>query len=789
LRRLLAGIVTLAMAATTLVAGATTAAASTGPACADVPASGLRDVDDTVHRDGIECIVRWRVAGGYADGRFRPSQLVDRAQMATFVANAVATTGTVLPEPQVTFPDVGGVHSGAIHRLATAGIVNGRTDGTYGPALRITRGQMAVFLRGAAEYVLDEALTGAEPAVFTDIDGHVHQGAIEAVAAAGIARGGTDGSYRPDDPVTRGQLGTFVAYLLEVFVAAGVELRPVVGVDEAALTAQVCPTNSADLDRSSRLMAGYYQWAPHPEVHLGTALTWREDPFDPNWRFQFHSLRWLWPLLSTTHKTGDVRYRDHAVAMARDWVASNPVNRPADPMAWNDHSAAWRALVLTCMARTLPTPPAWLTGALDLHRRMLADPAFYVDVGNHALNQDIGLLAISCATGASADRDLATQRIQRLLLESVDAQGVTNEQAVGYQHYNYERYVAASRMLTACGQQAHAIVDRVAAMPVVLAHLTLPNGYYETLGNTDRQRVAAFDHPALRWLRSGGEYGTPPAQTFVHYQAGFAAARTGWGHDRPLPEEGMLTARYGPRPSMHGHDDHGSITLYGHGQRLVVDPGKYAYVNDASRVYVNSRRAHNVVTVGSETCHVPDQPSRIADVASDAEVDRFRLHVRTCQGMTWERAVAFVRATGEVVVVDDITAPSGTPVHQRWQLEVGASVDTSDVARVGASWASGAALLIEQLGAVSDVTSVAGERTPFRGWVSQRYGDLTAAPNLLYAAPAYAGGTVTRFVTVLRPSADAAAPASTIAGSAGGPVTVRVPTASGGTVSIVFPPA
>lgn len=788
----------LAIMATTLVATpAAPAAAADGPACADAPASDLDDVADTVHAPGIECIVRWGVASGYSDGTFRPGQQLTRSQMATFVANAVLTGGT-LPEPQDTFPDIGGVHETAIRRLATAGIVNGRTDGTYGPNERITRGQMAVFLRGAAEHVLGEPLAGDEPATFDDVDGHVHQAAIEAVAAAGIAQGDTDGTYGPDDPVTRGQLGTFVARLLEVFVAAGITLErveppaptlPPGTVDQAALTTQVCPTNTADRRRADRLMEGYYQWAPHPEVRLGTSLTWAEDPFDPNWRFQFHSLRWMWPLLAATHKTGDATYQNHAVALTRDWVASNPVDRPADRMAWNDHSTAWRALVLTCMAQALPTTPTWLSGALDLHRRMLADPDFYVDDGNHALNQDIGLLAIACATGATPERDLATQRLRRLLFESVDAQGVTNEQAVSYQHYNYERYVAASRMLTACGQPADEIIERVAAMPTVLAHLTLPNGDYETLGDTDRQRVAAFDHAALRWLRTGGDEGAPPEQTFVHYDAGFVAARTGWGTDGPITDEGMITARFGPRPYIHGHDDHGSLTLWGDGQRLLVDPGKYAYVDDASRVYVRSRRSHNVVTVGTETCHVPDQPSQITDVSSDGEVDRFRIHVRTCEGMTWQRAVAFVRATGEVVVVDDTAAPERNGAHQRWQLEAGASVDTSDDQRVAASWSSGAKLLIEQLATVSSVTSVAGATSPFRGWVSREYGDMTAAPNLIYAAPESADGTRTRYVTVLRPGADRSSTPATVSGPAGGTATVHVPTASGDTVSISFPPA
>ena len=62
-------------------------------------------------------------------------------------------------------------------------------------------------------------------------------------------------------------------------------------------------------------------------------------------------------------------------------------------MAWDDHSTAWRAGVYACAVYVLGRP-AWLRAALARHGSALADSAFYVVVGNHALNQDIGLLDV-----------------------------------------------------------------------------------------------------------------------------------------------------------------------------------------------------------------------------------------------------------------------------------------------------------------------------------------------------------------------------------------------------------
>jgi hypothetical protein len=77
-----------------------------------------------------------------------------------------------------------------------------------------------------------------------------------------------------------------------------------------------------------------------------------------------------------------------------------------------------------------------------------------------------------------------------------------DEQAVEYQDYNYERYrrVGPDR---ACGLEAPPSLDRIDLMPEVLAHMTLPDGVYETLGDTDRRPAKRFEHPARSWMHSG----------------------------------------------------------------------------------------------------------------------------------------------------------------------------------------------------------------------------------------------------------------------------------------------
>ncbi len=157
--------------------------------------------DDATHADAIEWIVEMEISTGYQDGSYRPALAVTRGQMATFLTRALD-----LPDGDATFPDVSDTHTHAnsIAAIAEAGISIGTEDGTFKPEASVTRGQMATFLTRALELPDGEA-------TFSDVGpDNEHVASIGAVAAAEIAEGYADGTYRPGEPVTRGQMATFL---------------------------------------------------------------------------------------------------------------------------------------------------------------------------------------------------------------------------------------------------------------------------------------------------------------------------------------------------------------------------------------------------------------------------------------------------------------------------------------------------------------------------------------------------------------------------------------------------
>lgn len=104
-------------------------------------------------------------------------------------------------------------HAGAINALAAAGITGGCGGGRFCPDEPVSRGQMATFLDRAWDLPAP-LLSLLDP--FTDIATSVHRAAIKAVARAGITLGCGDGQYCPTEPVSRAEMASFLARALKL---------------------------------------------------------------------------------------------------------------------------------------------------------------------------------------------------------------------------------------------------------------------------------------------------------------------------------------------------------------------------------------------------------------------------------------------------------------------------------------------------------------------------------------------------------------------------------------------
>src|SRR5690606_35797602 len=93
------------------------------------------------HSDAIEAVSRKGLFKGYPDGTFRPNQPITRAELASVIFYALNLTEQ--PPIGTEYSDVEGTHWAAskIDEITRHRIINGYLDGTFRPDQDITRAE------------------------------------------------------------------------------------------------------------------------------------------------------------------------------------------------------------------------------------------------------------------------------------------------------------------------------------------------------------------------------------------------------------------------------------------------------------------------------------------------------------------------------------------------------------------------------------------------------------------------------------------------------------------------
>ena len=110
------------------------------------PNDYFTDDETSQHEADINRLAASGITGGCAAGRFCPSSVVSRAEMASFLSRALKLGATAT---DYFSDDETSQHEANINRLAASGITGGCGPGRYCPGSSVTREQMAAFLRRA----------------------------------------------------------------------------------------------------------------------------------------------------------------------------------------------------------------------------------------------------------------------------------------------------------------------------------------------------------------------------------------------------------------------------------------------------------------------------------------------------------------------------------------------------------------------------------------------------------------------------------------------------------------
>ena len=148
---------------------------------------------------------------GYPDGTVQPQGAITRAEVATIFFRLLSDeTRDLYWTKDNAYTDVkaGDWFNNAVSTLSNAGIINGYPDGTFRPNAPITRAEMAKVIAMFAE--LDKDSEG-----FKDIAGHWAEAYIKLAAGNGWIAGYPDGTFRPDQYITRAETMTMINRVLE----------------------------------------------------------------------------------------------------------------------------------------------------------------------------------------------------------------------------------------------------------------------------------------------------------------------------------------------------------------------------------------------------------------------------------------------------------------------------------------------------------------------------------------------------------------------------------------------
>lgn len=148
---------------------------------------------------------------GYSGNLIKPESKITRAELAMVLYRLLKEDIRDRYEISInTFADVDeeSWYNIAISTMANLGIVNGYEDGTFRPGKYVTRAEYAAML---ARMDFSSSLLADE---FIDTVGHWAEEYIRKAAAVGWIMGYDDGSFRPEETVSRAQTATMINRVL-----------------------------------------------------------------------------------------------------------------------------------------------------------------------------------------------------------------------------------------------------------------------------------------------------------------------------------------------------------------------------------------------------------------------------------------------------------------------------------------------------------------------------------------------------------------------------------------------
>jgi hypothetical protein len=160
------------------------------------------------YKQYVDKLVSDNAIGGYADGTFKPDRPVTRAEFAKMLANTALKDKAIIMIA-VEFKDVKSSHwaYSSINSTAAIGALKGYKDGTFKPDQCITREEMAKAITVAGGLASGKSN-------LKDIGTSWAKDSIAACVSSGVITGYLDNTFRPKAKVTRAEVSAILYRLM-----------------------------------------------------------------------------------------------------------------------------------------------------------------------------------------------------------------------------------------------------------------------------------------------------------------------------------------------------------------------------------------------------------------------------------------------------------------------------------------------------------------------------------------------------------------------------------------------
>jgi glycosyltransferase involved in cell wall biosynthesis len=488
------------------------------------------------------------------------------------------------------------------------------------------------------------------------------------------------------------------------------------------------------------LVASIDDWARYGKEHR-------------SWGFHLHAWEFMDPLIREFDVTGQRRWLDEAVRIARGWIE---IHRGADdendPMAWYDMSQSLRTprlIALTFRAARIEEmrdDAVILAEAVAWHLDELHQDRAFNPSNNHGFYTAVSQVHAAKYAWMFPDaKDTAIegrQRLARMAMSQFAPDGVHLEHSPDYHRMLLNSFELAINDGLIEDEDVKARVQRAAH---VLGWMVQPDGTLVQFGDSPETRVVRPEAESIdqqtQYLLSDGERGErPSAELAVFPDGGYAFVRS----PRPagpgtLRDSGYLAFSAAFHSRAHKHADDLNVVWFDRGHQILTDGGRFGYGDllptdsplrregfyyaAPERQYVESTMAHNTLMLDGRNHERRTRSPYGSGLGECTEHDGvFDLSGRVNHADYIHRRRLVYRPGKELLIKDSVFSQSPDIREGTLWLNVSGHFELErvgeDVVFIAAGEDRVTRLVISGPGRL--VEPVRGQTDPMRGWRSRQ---------------------------------------------------------------------